>query len=126
LPQQGTDSWLPTVIGYRCSRKGSKPNTIIDGIPLGCFCSNYCGGRDSGSVIHTLGSTTIRNVAMGPRNNEISHQSKPLRPLDCAKPALMKLRVPKPTKNCADSCMVFLSENLPYSIICCREAFLEK
>ena len=34
---------------------------------------------------------------MGPRNIDTSHQANPLRPLDCAKPALMSDSVNQPT-----------------------------
>ena len=54
------------------------------------------GTKDPGP---TLGSTTIKNVAIGPMNRETSHHSSPLRPLDWAKPALMSDKVPQPTKN---------------------------
>jgi hypothetical protein len=98
--QQGTGRWRPTATGYRCFRKGLKPTTIIDGAPLGCF---HFGG--SCQICGTAGSTTIRNVAMGPRNSEISHHSKPLRPFGCARPALMRESVPQPTKKSGGNCM---------------------
>jgi len=39
----------------------------------------------------------MKNVAMGPRKSEISHHNKPLRPLDWARPALMRViaKLPK-------------------------------
>jgi len=40
--------------------------------------------------------TTRRNVPMGPRNSEKNHQASPLRFFVCARPALIKLRVPHP------------------------------
>jgi len=46
-----------------------------------------------------LGETTISSVAIGPRNSEASHHSRPLRPLDWAKPVLISDSVPQPTKN---------------------------
>lgn len=47
----------------------------------------------------TFGRMTISSVAIGPMNNDASHHSKPLRPFDWAKPALMSDKVPQPTKN---------------------------
>src|SRR5262245_19064526 len=44
----------------------------------------------------TAGNTTMRKVAKGPRSSEPSHHSRPLRPFDCAKPALMSESVPQP------------------------------
>ena len=41
--------------------------------------------------------TTMRNVAIGPRKNDAIHQFKPLLPLVCARPALMRERVNQPT-----------------------------
>lgn len=43
------------------------------------------------------GSTTMSKVAMGPRRNEIRNQKRPLRPLPCARPALIRVNVPQPT-----------------------------
>lgn len=40
---------------------------------------------------------TINTVATGPSTSESSHQVMPLRPFDCAKPALMNVSVPHPT-----------------------------
>ena len=37
------------------------------------------------------------SVQIGPRNRDANHQLKPLRPLLCAKPALMTERVNQPT-----------------------------
>src|SRR5213080_1005227 len=39
----------------------------------------------------------LGSLFIGPRNNDPSHQPKPLRPLDCAKPALMSESVNQPT-----------------------------
>jgi hypothetical protein len=49
----------------------------------------------------TRSKITIKKVATGPRNKDATHQSKPLRFLLCARPALIKDNVPQPTKNCA-------------------------
>jgi hypothetical protein len=40
---------------------------------------------------------TMTNVQMGPKNKEANHQLKPLRPLLCANPALIKESVNHPT-----------------------------
>ncbi len=55
------------------------------------MCDQGCGGFFTGS------STTIRNVAIGPRNKEMNHQSSPLRPLAWAKPAFISESVNQPT-----------------------------
>jgi hypothetical protein len=44
----------------------------------------------------TAGNTTMRKVARGPRSSEHSHQMRPLRPLDWARPALRRDSVPQP------------------------------
>ena len=49
----------------------------------------------------TRSKITIKKVATGPKNKDTTHQSKPLRFLLCARPALIKDNVPKPTKNSA-------------------------
>lgn len=41
--------------------------------------------------------TTISNVQIGPKNNDPSHQPKPLLPFACARPALINDRVNQPT-----------------------------
>src|SRR3954470_3908748 len=55
--------------------------------------------RTSGS---TRSSTTIRNVATGPRNSEANHHARPLRFFDWASPALIRESVPQPTAELAD------------------------
>jgi hypothetical protein len=40
---------------------------------------------------------TMRKVAIGPRNNDKSHQFMPLLPFACARPALMRESVNHPT-----------------------------
>ncbi|MFT5408384.1 MAG: hypothetical protein ACI9NC_001093 [Verrucomicrobiales bacterium] len=39
----------------------------------------------------------MRKVQAGPKNSEPIHQPKPLLPLDCARPALIKVSVNQPT-----------------------------
>lgn len=43
---------------------------------------------------------TIRSVQIGPRNKDTSHQARPLLPLHCARPALMRDKVSQPTAYC--------------------------
>ena len=57
--------------------------------------------RSLGGVGHSFGftgsRTTISKVPIGPRSNDANHHANPLRPLDCAKPALMSESVNQPT-----------------------------
>ena len=46
----------------------------------------------------TVLDRTINSVASGPSGTESKNQMKPLRPLPCASPALMRQSVPHPTK----------------------------
>ncbi len=48
-------------------------------------------------VVFTGSATTMISVQMGPKNSEANHQTKPLLPLLCARPALMSERVNHPT-----------------------------
>jgi len=73
------------IIGWRIQQ------TRLAAGPAKMMCGQGCGGFFTGS------STTIRNVAIGPRNKEINHQRSPLRPLAWAKPAFMSERVNQPT-----------------------------
>lgn len=58
-----------------------------------------------------LGSeTTIRRVQIGPKNKDATHQSKPLLPLDCARPALMSESVNQPTAYSPVLFMIFKAE----------------
>ena len=50
------------------------------------------------SIGDGFGRTTMRNVAIGPRRRVKSPHSRPLRFFDWARPALIRLSVPKPTK----------------------------
>jgi hypothetical protein len=49
----------------------------------------------------------MRKVAIGPRGREARHQIRPLRPFACASPALIKMRVPHPTKYAESWRMLF-------------------
>src|SRR5690606_38924070 len=58
-----------------------------------------------GCAFATGSSTTTSNVASGPSSSDASHHPRPLRPLACARPALISDRVPHPTKNSELACM---------------------
>lgn len=49
--------------------------------------------------IRKSSDVVVANQHFQDLNHEASHHSKPLRPFDWAKPALMRDKVPQPTKN---------------------------
>jgi hypothetical protein len=66
---------------------------------------NQCVGQAFG---RTGSRTTISKVQIGPSKSEPNHQPNPLRPLLCAKPALMSESVNQPTAYCPGVCSVFI------------------
>ena len=50
----------------------------------------------------------MSRVQIGPRNSEPNHQPKPLRPLLCARPALMSESVNQPTAYSPEVCRAFI------------------
>jgi hypothetical protein len=63
----------------------------------GVWHLGFCGLVDTIHAFLIGSAATMKKVAIGPRNNDKSHQFRPLLPFACARPELMRESVNHPT-----------------------------